>query len=68
MIRTTLATLISHLSGNTEARKPPVEEVEPLYRSYAFPTVPSNTERLFNESERRIEEERPLRLLDLPVL
>jgi hypothetical protein len=68
MIRTTLATLISLLSGNTEARKPPADEVEPLYRSYAFPTVPSSTDKLFDEADRRTEKEKPLRLLDLPVL
>ena len=46
----------------------PVETSEPLYRSYAFPTVPSSTDRLFDETERRIEGEKPLRLLDLPVI
>ena len=68
MIRSMLATLISYLSGASATKASLSEEVEPLYRSYAFPTVPSSTDRLFDEAERRTEEEKPLRLLDLPVI
>lgn len=68
MIRSMLAYTISILRGYSGAKEPAVEPVEPLYRSYAFPTVPSSTDRLFDETERRIEGEKPLRLLDLPVI
>ncbi|KKO08528.1 hypothetical protein LCGC14_0044680 [marine sediment metagenome] len=68
MTRSILASFISLLSGNRGVQMRPAEEVEPLYRSYAFPTVPSNTDRLFDEADRRTNEEKPLRVLGLPVL
>jgi hypothetical protein len=68
MIRSILAYPISLLTGHSDAKAPAVEPVEPLYRSYAFPTVPSTTDRLFDEADRRTEKEKPLRLLGLPVI
>jgi len=68
MIRSMLAYPISLLKRYSGANAPADEIVEPLYGSYAFPTVPSGTDRLFDEVERRIADEKPLRLLDLPVL
>ncbi len=66
MFKAALGLLTEFLRFGTQCA--PGESDEPLCRNSAFEIVPGETDRLFNEAERKTIELSPLRLLDLPVL